>query len=260
MKKYLAVFTTTVKEYVAYRLNFVLWRLRMFLGTLMIFFLWSSVLETTTGFGHYGKSQLLSYILYANLVGNFILGTRTADIANDINSGNIINQILKPFPFFGFHLIRDLADKSLNVVFAFIEVGLLVFFFQAPLLSPQNLPLFLLFFIAGTLISFFINLMLSFIGFWTTEVWAPRFIFLMLIFYLSGSFFPLDLLPKPVYYFLLALPFPYLYYLPTKILIGQIDNLIYVQLAMAGLWTLLTARLAYLMWTKGNKSFSFWGR
>jgi len=120
--------------------------------------------------------------------------------------------------------------------------------------------LFSIFFVNGILISFYINLLLACIGFWTTEVWAPRFIFLMVIYFFSGSYFPLDMLPAPIYQLILLTPIPYLFFLPTKIIISRIDNLIIFELIGSIFWVWASSTLAHYIWEKGNKSFSFWGR
>ncbi len=257
------VFQTTIKEYFAYRLNFILWRLRMFVSLIITFFLWNAVFDRQNQFGQYGKTALLSYILYANLIDNFVLGTRTSDVAGEINDGTIINYLLKPVSFFRYYLTRDLADKILNVGFALLEMLILVIYFKVPLVAPHSIFLFLVALASGTMISFYVNLMLSFIGFWTTEVWAPRFIFTILISFVSGSFFPLDLLPSALYRLLLLTPFPYLYYVPAQILIGRIEPtnpLFYPQLVLSILWFLLSMFLAKKIWNTGMKQFSFWGR
>ena len=192
------------------------------------------------------------------------MGTRTSDVAGDINDGRIINYLLKPVSFFSYIFTRDMADKLMNTLFVFIELGIVIVLFHPPLVTPNNhLGIALIFLVNGIFISFFINLLLSFIGFWTTEVWGPRFLFLMLVFFLSGSYFPLDLLPSTIYRLILLTPFPYLYYLPTKILItkdiSQIPNL-FQSFIVSSLWSLASWRLALFVWSKGNKSFSFWGR
>ena len=260
MYKYWTVFKLTIKECFVYRLNFILWRLRMFLSFIVTFFIWSTVFESRTTFAGYGKSSLLSYILLANLTANFVLGTRTVDIAGDINSGQIINLLLRPLSFFKYYLTRDLADKLLNMFFATFEITLLILLFNIRLVPLKNPALFLVFFVNGIFISFYINLIISFLGFWTTETWAPRFIFMALIYFLSGSYFPLDLLPSTLYHLLLLTPFPYLFYLPVKTLIGNVDQLIYFQLFLSFLWVLIASKLSYKLWKLGNKSFSFWGR
>lgn len=260
MQKYLTIFKLTIKEYFVYRLNFILWRLRMFLSFIVTFFIWFTVFESRSAFGGYQKSSLLSYLVFANLIASFVLGTRTVDIAGDINSGQIINLLLRPMSFFKYYLTRDLADKLMNIFFALFEITLLIVLFKIPLVALKNPVLFFIFFINGVLISFYINMVISFLGFWTTETWAPRFIFMALIYFLSGSYFPLDLLPSTLYHLLLLTPFPYLFYLPVKTLIGNVDQLIYFQLFLSFLWVLIASKLSYKLWKLGNKSFSFWGR
>lgn len=260
MNKYLTIFTTTIKEYFAYRLNFVLWRIRMLINLIIIFFFWLAVMQRNTSFAGYSQTMLLAYILYSSLISDFVLGTRTSDVASEINNGNIINSLLKPISFFRLYLIKDFADKSVNIVFSIIEILLVVFLAKIHFFLPQNLGLFLIFFINGIFISFYINLLLSFIGFWTTEFWAPRFVFLTVVYFLSGSYFPLDMLPKTLYQLILLTPIPYLFFLPTKIIIGRVDSFVIYELICSLFWVFACRSCAYYIWNKGNKSFSFWGR
>ena len=260
MQKLFAVCLTTLKEYMAYRLNFVLWRLRMFLGMMVTFFLWFSVFEKQAHFGAYSKNVLLSYILYSSLISTLTLSSRVAEIAAQLNDGSIINLLLKPISIFSYYFSRDIADKCINVGFAVFEVMIVVYFFQAPLIPPQNILLFLPFLLCGILISFYINMILSFIGFWTTEVWAPRFLFYTLVFFLSGSHFPLDILPKSIYIILMFTPFPSIFFIPTKILIGQIHTIPLWQIGISFFWVFVLFHLSMKIWKQGNKSFSFWGK
>jgi len=263
MQKYFEIFRVTWAEYLSYRLNFILWRFRVFLNLLIIFFLWSSIYAGQSRLFDYTKVQILTYILLSSLIANFVMGTRTTEIAQQIIQGDIINYILKPVSFFKYYLAKDLADKFINFIFAFFEIGLLIVLFKPDLYiqkDPLALFSFIILFLIGTLISFFINISLSFIGFWTTEVWAPRFIYFVLISFLSGAYFPLDILPKPLYYLLLATPFPYLYYLPTKIYLQGVSTDILYAIALSLTWVYLSYKFSKLLWQKGLKNFSFYGR
>jgi len=260
MNTFLRIGITTLKEYMAYRLNFVLWRLRMFIGMLVTFFLWFSVFEKQAHFGIYSKNILISYILYSSLISTLTLSSRVAEIAGQLNDGSIINLLLKPISIFSYYFSRDMADKLINAGFAIVEISIVVFFFKAPLVPPQNILLFLPFLFCGILISFYINMILSFIGFWTTEVWAPRFLFYTLVFFLSGSYFPLDILPKNIYTILMLTPFPSIFFIPTKILIGQIHTIPLWQISISVFWVFILSRLSVGMWKQGNKNFSFWGK
>lgn len=262
MKKYYLICVTTVKEYFVYRLNFILWRLRAFINLIIIFFLWDSVLESKTHFLNYQRGELLTYIIFSNLIANFVLGTRTTDIANEINQGKIINYLLKPLSFFKYYLSKDLVDKTINLVFALLEISLLIFLFNSPFIIQKDLttfPLFLIFLTIGSLISFYINILLSLIAFWTTQVWGPRFIFLVVINFISGSYFPLDLLPQPIFKLILLTPFPYLYYIPTMIYIKK--SLFSWRIIFPGLfWLLFFLLITKIVWNKGLRNFSFYGR
>lgn len=263
MKKYLEVFRITLGQYFAYRLNFILWRFRVVLNLIIIYFLWQSIFEKRRALFGYSKTQMTTYILLSSLMANFVLGTRTVDLANEILSGDIINYLLKPISLFKYYLARDLADKILNLVFAVFEISLLVVFFRPRIFFQNNFLAFFLFGVfifLGTLISFFLSLTLSFVGFWTNEVWAPRFVYMMVIFFLSGTYFPLNILPKPVYYLLLLTPFPYFYFLPVKIYLFGFDNLWVVEMVVAFVWVYLSYQLSRFVWQKGIKSFAFFGR
>ncbi|OGK26682.1 hypothetical protein A2954_01145 [Candidatus Roizmanbacteria bacterium RIFCSPLOWO2_01_FULL_37_12] len=265
MKKYLAVLTVTIKEYFVYRLNFILWRFRVVLNILLPLFLWSSIFEKQAVIGNYNITVFTSYLLYGNLIATFVFGTRTFDISSDINDGKIINILLKPVSFFSYHFSREIADKAVNLFFAIFEIGFLVWFFKLNIISPNNLLLFVPIFINSVLISYFINLSLSFLGFWTTEVWPIRFIFSILLFFVAGNYFPLDILPKPIYNFILVTPFPYMFYLPAKLLISNSSTSLGTSetislISLSYLWLIGSYIVARTVWKSGIKSFSYWGR
>lgn len=263
MSKYLEIFKVTIGETIVYRLNIFLWRIRNLLNLFIIYFLWNSIFEKNQVLFSYTRSQMLTYILLSSLISSFVFASRTVDIAGQIIQGDIINIILKPINFFKYHLTRDLSDKLLTICFTTIEISIIIFFFKPGIYIQQNifnLLIFLLFVIFGVLISFFISISLSFIGFWTPETWSPRFIYFILIFFLSGTYFPLDILPKPIYYILLATPFPYLYYLPTKIYLSGATPDLFFAMIICVVWIFLTYNLSRFLWDKGLKSYNFFGR
>ena len=172
-----------------------------------------------------------------------------------------MNLLLKPLSIFGYYAAMDGADKCINAFFSILEFILIVVAFKIPLVAPQQAGFVLLFLIFGVCISFFINLILSFIGFWTTDVWAPRFLFMTLVTFVSGAYFPLDLLPPVIYRVLLFTPFPYLYFLPTKVLVDGVQQHYFMQQLICSIgWTIGLYYLARYTWKKGIKDFSFWGR
>ena len=98
------------------------------------------------------------------------------------------------------------------------------------------------------------------VAFWTAEVWAPRFIYFILVFVLAGNYFPLDIMPKGLYDFLLWTPFPYFIFLPAKIYLHGVDGNTWNIFLIGIAWIFLTYFIARTLWKKGMKEFSFYGR
>lgn len=262
MKKYFLITTTLFKEYFAYRLNFVLWRLSNLISFFIPIFLWMAVFSQNQLL----KNQTLSYFLIIHLVSSLIASTTTTDLASQIQNGEIINLLIKPISIFKYYFFRDLGDKLLNFSFAIIEVVIVSFLIKFPFfsyfhLSFEKIFLFFYFLTISLFLNFFISILLSFIGFVSPEVWAPRFIFMILIQVTSGLFIPLDFLPKPVFNTLLFTPFPYFFYLPTKIISQNNPNLnINLAIFFSSFWLILSYIILKISWRQGLKSFSFWGK
>lgn len=257
------VFSITIQDMLVYRINFVLWRFRNVVTLLIKYFLWTAVYASTSSLFGYTKEQMITYVLLSSVISSFVLATKTADVAGEIVQGKIIDFVLRPIDFFRFQVARDLADKIMNFSLQIVEITGLIFVLQ-PQLYIQTDPMAYLwlsiFLIYGVIISFFINLSVSFLGFWTPEVWAPRFVMFMLVLVFSGGYFPLDIVPKGLYYALFLTPFPYLYFLPTRAYLGLPFDEGVIFVFTGALWVLLSYALARHMWNKGLHSFSFFGR
>lgn len=264
MHKYYQVFANTWGEILSYRLNFTMWRFRVVLQLLTMFFLWSAVIPKNSSLFGYTQSEMLTYILGTSLMTSIVLSTRTAEIGDQINNGTLSNFLIRPVSYMKYWFARDLGDKAMNLSFSLVEVTLLIALFHPPLFIQTNM-VFLLFTLCAALISmtmyFFFNYLLGLFGFWTNEIWGPRFIFWILINFFAGSLFPLDILPKAVFNVLEFLPFTYLLYFPLKIYLGQLSIIEIMQgLTVSLVWTVILFFFAKTVWNKGLKLYGAEGR
>ncbi len=228
---------------------------------IFLYFLWTSV-SNINSFG-YTDDKLISYIFLINFLYAIILSTRTEEIPQMIIYGELMNIITKPISFFKLIITKEITDKIVNIFFSIIEIFLLIIVFKPDFYlnsNPINILIMFLFIILATILSFFIFLNLAFIAFWSTETWAPRFIFYIIVSILSGSIFPLDVLPKQIYDLLLLTPFPYLVYFPAKLFLTNIDLSIIKNSLILLFWIIITMSIAIKMWKIGIKSYSFYGR
>lgn len=260
MTKYLIVFANSLQEYFTYRLNFILWRVRVILSILISFFLWQAIFKTNTSVFGYREPQMLTYVILLTIINGVVLSTQTPRVAEEINSGALSHFLIRPINYFGYVFARDISDKSINTLCALIEIPLLLFFLRPPLILQTN-PGWLLLFIFSTflaaLLYFEISLILSFIGFWSREVWAPRFVFFILVAFLSGTYFPLDIFPQPVYTILELLPFSYIVFFPLKLYLGALSIPFLVKgFTIALFWIFSLRFVLSFLWSKGLQEYT----
>lgn len=261
--KYLVLIRTKLDEYIAYRLNFIFWRVRNIFNLLLLFFLWQNIYQSSVSIPGYTEPAIFTYIFVANIMNALILSSKTDQVGGDILNGNIINQLLKPIHFFKYIGTRELADKIMNLVFSILEVSLFLIIFQPPFLIQMDSTVWaavLLFTGIALALSFLISFSLALIAFWSTEIWAPRFIFMVIISLVSGTLFPLTLLPEALYAAAMLTPFPYLVYVPTQTyLFGwTADSTSYLIVSLV--WVAIFSWIARTLWQKGMREFSFFGR
>jgi len=262
LAKYWRVFNITLQEYLTYRLNLLMWRVRQIFVFLIPFFIWKAVLGQGGDIYGYDFAALITYLFGTVILRSLVMGSRTVDLGWMINSGYLTIALLKPLNIFTFLFTRDAADKLFNLSFIAFEIPLLYLIFHPPIFLQTNIVTILFTILAITmavLIYFFINIMFGSIGFWTRDVWAPRFLLMVVLEFATGAMFPLDMLPEYGQKILYYTPFPYLLFAPLKIYLGQ-DTQVYAHLSYALIWVIILYILAKSIWNKGIKSYEAEGR
>ncbi|HRN69815.1 MAG TPA: ABC-2 family transporter protein, partial [Candidatus Woesebacteria bacterium] len=222
MQKYLTLFKVTVDQYFVYRLNFILWRFRAVLNLIMIYFLWTALYTNRNNLFGYSQQEMLTYVLIVSIFSDFVFSSRIHELGAEILTGDIINKLLKPIGFLKYLITKEIADKAINISFAIVEISLLILILEPIIILPENtvtIYILILHLLIGLTLSFFLSFSIAMIAFWTAEIWAPRFIYFILVFVLAGNYFPLDILPTTFYNLLLLTPFPYFIFLPAQIYI-----------------------------------------
>lgn len=264
IRPYLVVVRNTWEETLAYRLNFVMWRVRTVLQLLTVYFLWLAIMPSQGTLLGYTKSLMLTYILGTSLFSSIILSTRSHEIGDQINKGDLSNFLIRPINYFLYWFARDLGDKGMNIMFSILELTILFFLLRPPLFVQANLIffIFMIFSMFLALILYFLfNILLGLLGFWSPETWAPRFIFMIVIGFFAGGLFPLDILPKTLFSVFQLLPFAYLLYFPLKIYLGQLSfGEIFFGLAISLLWIMLIYQLVNFIWRRGLRLYTAQGR
>lgn len=263
MRKYWQLIKTSWDNSSVYRLNFVMWRVRVVLGLLTGYFLWIAVYANQKIIFGYTETQMLTYILVASLIQSLVLSTRSIDLAGIINNGDLSNILIKPWSNLKYWFSQDLADKALNMIFSIGEIIILLLLLRPAisLSSGASMLLAIPVLIVATLLYYFINYLMGMMGFWTPQIWAPRFVLMTLLSFIAGNTFPLDILPDKLRNFINLTPFPYLVYLPTKILLGKVTAIDALHgMTIAGIWTMFFYLLVKYVWKKGLRVYGAEGK
>lgn len=254
----------TWDETFTYRFSFLLYRIRSVLQLLTVYFLWKFFLPQDATFLTYNQSEMLTYILGTSLIASLVMSSRSQTIGSEINEGKLSNYLLRPISYFKYWFARDLGDKAVNILFTTIELFLLIIILKPPLLLQENVVILFITAVSavlGMVLYFYFSVLLGLYGFWSNEVWGPRFVFWQLITFFAGGLFPLDILPKSVASFFELLPFGYLMYFPLKIYLGQLSMLAVIQGGMiCVIWIFIMHQLTRLVWMKGLRVYTAFGK
>lgn len=264
IKKYWQIFVVSLAEIFAWKLNFVLWRVRTVFLVLLLYFLWSAVYANNEILLGYDRSQMLTYVFLVAFLRSLVLSSRSIDVAGEIREGDLTNLLLRPVSYVGWWWSRDIADKVINICFAIVELTVIYLIFRPPIFFQTNMLALLLFASAALLaliLYFYLSFLVSLAAFWIAEVWGIRFLIFIMLDFFAGALFPLDILPKQIFTALEFTPFPYLLFFPVKLYLGQLGPVQILQGFMVlSAWIILVVFLVRFSWARGLRTYGGEGR
>lgn len=246
-----------------YRTSLVMWRLRQFLGSIMALTVWTVIYSQQTSSFGYERAEMITYVFLVSILQSVILATSLHGLSDQINSGQLSTQLVKPLNIFGYLFTQEVADKLKNLLFIAVESVLLFVIFRPQISLPQLevFPVFLLFVIGAVLLHFFIQLIFGSFGFWSPESWGPRFLFFMFVDFTAGKLFPLDILPVFFQQLIYLTPFPYLSFVQIQLFLGKLSPADMLQQGVVLLlWLTVLGAGATWLWKKGLRNYTAAGQ
>lgn len=243
-----------------------MWRVRSIMRLFLVYFLWVAVYAQRDSLFGYQKSEMLTYILGVSILQALVLGSRSVDVAGEIATGDLANYLVRPLDYFRYWLTRDLADKLLNLIFVIGETAAFILIFKPPLVMPPSVVMGLASLVScllAMLLFFYLSFLVSETAFWYVEHngWPARFLFTVLVEFISGGYFPLNILPAAVFPIFLLLPTTYLLFSPLQIWLGKVDGIQLVQgLVLVLIWIWVLRKLVKKVWHWGLQVYEAYGR
>jgi len=266
MRKYLTIFKISFQQEFAYRLNFVLWRVRNVLQIFIAFFLWNTIFSDPgrVVFG-YDRAKILTYIFGLIIIRAIVLSSRAIDIAGEVSRGDLTNQLLRPMGYIKYWFTRDLSSKALNLIFSVFEASILFLIFKPQFFFQTNFLLFFLFLtslVIAVILFFFLMFIANMLPLWLPDQpWGMSFLLFIFTDFLGGGVFPLDILPSYITKIIYLTPFPYLLFMPLQIYLGKLDLITSFNSILIGtVWVIVLALGTKVVWSQGLKSYGAVGR
>ncbi len=260
MKKYLVAYSIALQETLQRRSTLLMDRVGGFAVVLSLYSFWSALLGDKPSFLGYTRAEMMSYVLLINVLRAFVFTGRGWQTVSEISSGRISSYLVRPLSYHGYSLALDLAQKTVHVVSSFVEVAVLAWFVRGGVFLPRDPAAWLLFALSAALASllfFFMEFMVSSLAFWTSESGGPLFCFDLFLQFAAGAFFPLDVLPAAVRRLLSATPFPYMVYVPVRVLLEKVSHAEAARLiAVEAAWLAAFALAAVALWRRGVRSYA----
>lgn len=263
MRKYLILLQLAWQNGMVYRTNVILWRVRQLISTLMSLTVWQVIFSQQDSVFNYSGGQMATYIFLAAFLQSLILATALNGLANRIYSGQFSFDLIKPVNIYAMLATEDIADKLKNVGFLILETILLWLIFKPvfAIPDPKILLIFVFWIIGGVILNFLITLLFGALGFWSPDIWGPRFLFFIFVEFSAGKLFPLDILPELIQKIILLTPFPYFAFLQSQLFLNKLDALEIIKYSLILLlWIGLLTFIVKKSWKVGIKDYSASGQ
>ena len=211
-------------QYNIYKSNFYLFTLNRIVEIIVYIFVWQAIYNQTGNAGGFTISQMITYYILATAFSSIATWGINETMAHSIRNGHINKELLNPISNFQYYFgmnLGELAFATIVGVATFIPCAI---FWKLAL--PTNLLDFVLCIIVillGVPITFFIQMIVGTVGFYTNSIWGMQILRKAIIKIFSGIIAPITLFPIWFQDLSKVLPFKELIYTPINIWLGQVS-------------------------------------
>jgi len=256
MRKYLFIFKSELMSNLNYVFNILTGFIGYFIMLFILFNLWDYVydnpLELING---YSKEQMVWYVIITEILWSTLGGRKLCKkIINDVQTGNIVYNINKPYSYIMYSLFSHLGGAivkgGIYLVLAIIMGYCFVSSF--PTLNILSILAVLLTGILATVIS---SLLVIFIGLFSflVEDSNPFYWLYSKLILVAGTIFPIEYFPKVVQPILRVSPVLVTCYGPSKLFVDFSWNVFLEILLFQLIYLGVSYLLCYLVYEKGVK-------
>lgn len=223
--------------------------------------LWQSIFEAngTKVMEGFTLPMMTLYYILVPLANKILTGENVGFLAREIYDGTFNRYLIYPISFFQYKTLTYLTH-SLFFCFQLILIFCLFNLFSGAGFSTQlfiNLFSSIPIFICAGFVYCMLSIAVELISLWADNVWSLMVTVRFFIFFLGGSYLPLNFFPSWANVALKFTPFPYMISLPIKTTMGlTTSGEIATGLIVLAFWGLFFFLVAKTVWHKGEYRYS----
>ncbi|MBT3879101.1 MAG: hypothetical protein HON76_03455 [Candidatus Scalindua sp.] len=260
---FLKFVSVSFQKQVTYRFDCFVGIINGFLYVFIFTSLWKALYSQFDTTVHNGYT-LTAIVTYAVLVMAVRISFTMDDsiIYRKVMDGSIAMELVRPTSFFFMNLAENVGHSLFHMMARTTPIVIIsIFLFHIAI--PFEVSRFLVFFVsfvAGYLLVSMLNFIAGLLAFWFIEIFPFMLFKYALYTFFAGGIVPIDFFPEFLKPIVKLLPFQYMLYFPTTILIGrtslaEAQSIIMVQL----MWIVIMGFICALMWNAGKKKLIIQG-
>lgn len=211
-------------QYTIYKSNFYLFTLNRIVEIIVYIFVWQAIYNQTGNAGGFTMSQMITYYILATALSSIVLRGINETMAQSIRNGQINKELLNPITYFQYYFGMNLGELAFALVVGVATFILCAIFWELALpTSLLDFSLCIIVILLGIPITFFIQMLVGTVGFYTNSIWGMQILKKATIKIFSGIIAPISLFPIWFQKLSEVLPFKELIYTPINIWLGRIS-------------------------------------
>jgi ABC-2 type transport system permease protein len=235
---------------IEYRAELVLWALSNSLSFILMGVWYEASLHGKLALQ---PLEVIRYFLAVFVVRQLTIVWVVWEMEADLQAGKLDHMLLQPMDPVWRSVASHLAERIVR--FPFVLLLLVLFFLVAPqawfVPAPMDALLTLLFSLAAFALRFLLQHTVAMLLFYTERATSVEGCLFAAYIAFGGAMVPLDVLPDNMRTVLLWTPFPYLLWLPARLLVGDAPvNLVHAAFSLSA-WFAVLLVVNRLLWRRG---------
>ncbi len=243
----------------AFRAFFILTIIQNIIYTVIMYFLWAAIFESSPSgiIGGMTFHQTFIYLALAGSLSNIVMVYAEWGISRDIRTGSVAVSFMRPLKYRTLIVARGMGEALTSLVIMFVPCFLVVFFLaQGSIHIGINILFFIPSFILAALVSLYLDFIVGMSAFYTENIWGITTVKETIVLLLSGALIPISFFPEGLQKAVQWLPFQSIFNLPLQIIVnnnyGVVDYLKIMALQI--FWAVVLYFIGELAFRKASKA------